>query len=655
MRPPFSYVPLLPLLLALVVGILVASGPVWLWAVTLIAVASLGFLFRGASAVTLSVALIIGVASAWFAAPPEVDASFLNKEMTVKARVKSTDPSQAYFHCDAEILSFPNSPVCRLTVTSSRIDLAPGDIFALTTRFLPPVNDSVPDARDYATLLRRQGVSLTAITPAENVALFERHPNIFTYAQRIRDRLRSAILASPFAPATVEFLTATLLGDDSLLDDSVRTTFSATGLAHVLALSGLHVGIITAILAALFFPLRLLRRRWIYSSVIIVCLWAYAFVTGLSPSVVRAVIMATCLILGRILQRHRSSLNSLIFAAIIILIVSPMSIYSAGFQMSFVAVASILLLANPMNPVSTKHRTLRDIAAVFCVSLAAMIGTGGISLSYFHTFPLLFLLANVVVTPILPIVFALAIIVIAFSAMGIDLTWLAAAVDWLYTTIIAFAEWLQSLSFASLRNIYFPSWLLIPYFLAVAAFALTLYRRRAAFALAAVALLAFTFTAAAIVRPVYPDEELIFSNEKRVTNIIYRHNNRAYLITTAVTLDRPYVRDKCFRRYAEYFGRRGVDSLAIVPETFSADGLTRNRHTFTALGKTCIIFDTPDSLSVPSHINYAIICRRFRGNPADIARAIDIDTVILSRDLNRHLLRRYTDSLNTHHIPFRPL
>lgn len=659
MRHPLSNVPLLPLLLAIVVGILVADCSLWVWMAALTVMVAIGIPLRGTGAISLSVAMLIGAFSAWSDLPPEVNPEFLDKEIIVQARINSISPTERYFHCDAAILSIPEQPVCRLTVTASNIDLEVGDIVAVTARFSQPVNDSVPDARDYVAFLSRQGISLTAIVPSENITIFQRHPNIFTYANRVRNHIRSAILSAPFASQTVEFLTATLIGDDSLLDNSVRATFSSAGLAHVLALSGLHVGIVTAIIAIILLPLRLIRRSRInsriYPALIIVSLWGYAFITGLSPSVVRAVIMATCLIAGRMLQRHHSSLNALIFAAILILIFSPMSIFSAGFQMSFAAVASILVLAKPMNPISTKHRRLRDFVALFCVSTAAMIGTGVISISYFHSFPVIFLLANVIITPLLPLIFALAIVVIAFSAMGIDIIWIASAVDWLYSAIISFAEWLQSLPLATVRNIFFPAWLLIPYFLAVAALTLFLYSKRAVYAITALALIVFVILVTQIVKPSYPQEELIFSNEKRVTNIIYRHGNRAVLITTATAADRPHVRDNCFRRYEEYFRRRNVDSLAIANDTYRDFGITRNHHTFTALGKTYAIYDTPDSITVPSHINYAIICRRFRGNPAAIARNAKIDTIILSRDINRRLLRRYTDSLTTHHIPFRTL
>ena len=655
MKYPLSYVPLLPVVVAIIAGILIAEAGLWAWIAGAIVCFSFGIIARGSGGATMAVSLIIGIVAANVALPDKIDYPLENDSQIDIGRVKRTDLNGAYSHYDVRLYNLPSKPTCRLTVASSDAHLEIGDEIAFNARLSTPVNDSIPDASDYVTYLRRQGISLTAFSSG-GIVVVKKRPTLRTYAERARNRIRSAIFGTNLNPSTIEFLTAVLLGDDSLLDDSVRATFSSTGLAHVLALSGLHVGIIALILSFLLYPLRIFGHRLTSALIIIILLWVYAFVTGLPASVVRAVIMATCLIVGRILQRHRSAFNSLLFAALILLIFNPMSVYSAGFQMSFASVAAILIFADKINFVSTRRRRLRDFAGLFCVSIAAMLGTGMISMTYFHIFPVLFLVTNVIVTPLLPLLIGLGIAVVAFAAVGLDLSWLNAVVDWLYSAVLSIAETIQKVPFASITNIYFPTWVLIPYFLAVAALALLVYRRRAVYAYASVALIAFAIAATALSKPSYPEAEVLLSNEKRYTNVIYRHGSNAYLISTALDADRIAVRDRCFRRYRDYFGKRGCDSLEIVGEQFEADGLVRNADLFSAIGKNYVLVNS-DSINVGgvNHIDYAIICRHFKGNPRKVCDALQPDSVLLSRDVNRRLVKRYADSLAIIGTPYRLL
>ena len=219
---------------------------------------------------------------------------------------------------------------------------------------------------------------------------------------------------------TIAFYIATITGDDSFLTDDSREEYSRSGLAHILALSGLHVAIIATVIAALLFPLHLMRQRKLRYIITIVILWIYAIVTGLSPSVTRAVVMTSMFLIALMIERRNSSLNALCFAALVILLFSPMSLYSIGFQLSFCAVASILIFANRMNPISPRHKIAYHFTSLITVSISAMIGTGLISAYYFHTFPVYFLLSNIIVLLILPFVLGGGILLTLLLAFGID-------------------------------------------------------------------------------------------------------------------------------------------------------------------------------------------------------------------------------------------
>lgn len=196
-------------------------------------------------------------------------------------------------------------------------------------------------------------------------------------------------------------LAAMTLGDKTALSYETRETFNATGASHILALSGLHLGIIYMLLTLLV-P----GRRWRMASqiVTILAIWTFAFLTGLSPSVVRAATMLTVYGLLSIGYREKMSINVLAFTATVMLLFSPTSLYSIGFQMSFMAVLGILLF----NPLLTNlipahilqhHTLLKWLWGMTTVSISAQIGVSPLIAFYFHRFSTYFLLSNFVVVP----------------------------------------------------------------------------------------------------------------------------------------------------------------------------------------------------------------------------------------------------------------
>ena len=220
-------------------------------------------------------------------------------------------------------------------------------------------------------------------------------------------------------------LAAMTLGDKSALTKELRETYSVTGASHILALSGLHLGIIYFLL----YRLTLGRRRFLLSQVIIILsLWAFAFLTGLSVSVVRSATMISIYALFAVGGRHRSSVNLLCFADIVILLLNPSSLYDIGFQLSFAAVLSILLLM-PLMEASfpenyfLSHRIQRWIFNLLGVSLAAQIGVAPLIAYHFGRFSTYFLLTNLIVIPAATIILYGALLTLIFPPLGSALLW----------------------------------------------------------------------------------------------------------------------------------------------------------------------------------------------------------------------------------------
>ncbi|WP_299702088.1 ComEC/Rec2 family competence protein [uncultured Pontibacter sp.] len=194
---------------------------------------------------------------------------------------------------------------------------------------------------------------------------------------------------------------ALILGVKDELDNSIRDAYAQTGTMHVLAVSGLHVGLIYGVLAFLLAGFkRTNRQRIVYAAVILSVLWLYAFITGLSPSVLRAAFMFSLVTIALASRRQHNIYNTLAIAAFGLLLYNPYYLLEVGFQLSFLALLGIVYLQPRFyNLMVFDNRILDRGWALFTASLAAQLATFPLGLYYFHQFPVYFWLANLLVVP----------------------------------------------------------------------------------------------------------------------------------------------------------------------------------------------------------------------------------------------------------------
>ena len=246
-------------------------------------------------------------------------------------------------------------------------------------------------------------------------------------------------LESPFYNAYA-VVAAMALGDKSALSRELKETYAVTGASHVLALSGLHLSIIYMLLSLL-----VVNRRWqMFSQVfIVVNIWVFVFLVGMSVTVVRAAVMVSVYALLSLGHRDKMSVNSLAFTAIVMLIVKPVSLFDAGFQMSFAAVFAILVLVPLFDRVFPEgflmsHRVVKWLWALVVVSLAAQIGTAPLVWYHFGRIPLWSVLTNVVVVPAAGLIVCLAGLTLLFPSGAYLLLYIAA-------TLNKILQWIQAL------------------------------------------------------------------------------------------------------------------------------------------------------------------------------------------------------------------
>ena len=336
----------------------------------------------------------------------------------------------------------------------------PGDHIYINARVGEVHTAGNPGAFDYARFLRRQGISGRAYVAGNRWkvrAMADAEVSLRLRMARYRQSL-SAQYFSHLGSEEAAIAAAMSLGDKRSLAAAQRQSFSATGVSHVLALSGLHLGILFSLYSLLFVNRLRSRRGRVFASLLgVALLWGFALLVGFPLSLVRATVMFTLWQLSVVLYSERSSLNNLALAALLILLFSPASLFDIGFQLSFTSVFFILLLT-PHIPRPRWLRRSRLLALLYgwlTVSIVAQIGTGPLVAYYFHTIPLVGLLGNLLAIPLAYVILGLALVFflipgfqgLTATLLGWCIRCLTGAVGWMsawpYSHIRAYPHWAE--------------------------------------------------------------------------------------------------------------------------------------------------------------------------------------------------------------------
>ncbi len=259
---------------------------------------------------------------------------------------------------------------------------------------------------------------------------------------------------------------ALVLGVTDGLDNELLNAYAATGAMHVLAVSGLHITIVYMIIAWLFKPVLKFRSGpWLLAIVSLMLLWTYAFITGLSPSVLRAVTMFSFIAIAKPLGRNTNIFNTLGASAFCLLLFDPYLIMSVGFQLSYLAVIGIVYLQSAFYDLWAPRSYIMDeVWKITCVSIAAQIATFPLGLLYFHQFPNYFLLSNLLVIPGSFVVLIVGIVLLAFSFIGVVAQGLGFLLTWSIKLLNGVVFVVEAFPFSLLEDIHvttFQCWLLM--------------------------------------------------------------------------------------------------------------------------------------------------------------------------------------------------
>jgi len=335
---------------------------------------------------------------------------------------KKLKPNSYYSKFLAKVVGINSHKVNGVVLVNvdSTVQVAIDDVFHVVGQLQEIKKPMNPHQFDFKSYMMKQQVYHQVFLNNTNTLLLASENTIYGSAADIRNKINHTLSQYSISKENLSIINALLLGQRQDVSRDTYKSFTKSGAVHILAISGLHIGLLLLMLSVLFKPLSYFKHgKKIVAIIIILLLWMYAFVVGMSASVVRAVTMFSLVTIAIYSNRITNTYNTLVISAFLLLLCNPYYVFDVGFQLSYSAVFAIVWIKPLFDSLWTpKSYLTRKFWDVFSVTLAAQFGILPLSLFYFHQFPGLFFVSNIVIIPLLGILLGIGIITLIFAYFG---------------------------------------------------------------------------------------------------------------------------------------------------------------------------------------------------------------------------------------------
>lgn len=534
-----------------------------------------------------------------------------------------------------------------------------GDVLLLNTRFSEIEPSKNPDAFDNQLYMKRKGVYYTGYVqqgcwlPADRAPA---HP-LKALAHRIQQRLANMFAQSGMAGDELEIVKAILLGDDDTMEPELKASYAAAGVSHILCVSGMHVGVIFMILNFLLRPLDLFRgARSLKALLILLVIWLYAHITGLSPSVTRSATMFTFVTIGQLIQRNTNVFHSLLASLWILLVINPLLLFELGFQLSYLAVGGIVLLQPLLAGIyECRTRMGSYFWGLVTVSVAAQISTFPISAHYFGQFPNYFLLSNMSVIMLSFVVMMTGILLLCVSFVPLVGGYVTVLLTWEIRIMNGIVTFVEQLPGAVTRGIEVPPiQLLLLYMVIIMAYWSIRYRKKR---VGLAALTCFALYAGTLLwRKVELQRqvEMVVYAVPKTSALSFCHQQECVVFSDSIA----DVSDKRFQFAAGNHVRRQHAACVFVPvdtARYDCDYLCKRGPWIRFNGKTYYLIKRKEKLyptSGPVPVDVLILLHNPVQLPDEVAEVLSFQEVIADETNTKFYIERWQKWCEEHDIPF---
>ena len=536
-----------------------------------------------------------------------------------------------------------------------------GDLIAIPApvhEVAPPLN---PEEFDYRAYLGRKGITGQVYLKDEDwldLQTNDANP-IYAFSYRFRDILLASLQRSGLSDDEFGVAAAILLGYDDYLADEVRKNYVAAGSMHILCVSGMHVGIIY--LLASFLLGFLNRKKWqktLKQVLLLALIWFYALIAGLSPSILRASLMISFVIIGEMIRRKGFIINSIAASAFILLCINPNNLFEIGFLLSYAAVMGIVVLQRPIyNLLYVKNKLLDKAWQITAVALSAQIATIPFTLFYFHQFTTYFWLSNLFMTPISFIVVISGMILLLLSWVP----YLNTLVGYLVWGAVYVMNWvvakIESIPYSIVKGLYVNDFEFALLLVALLLLMLTFMLRNRRLFIAMLA--ALLVVMASVTIRMYGSDE-----QKGMTAFSLRNHTAIDFVMGGehvLLADSTLMADESTVDYS-LKGAWSKRHLSHHPQVFGFEEDFANQYVCKKSnlvsfdGKLLALWDdncrVDDSLAYRLPVDYLLVTGRQKADVHAVVNGYDAKLLLIDGSVPRYLAEKWVSQAETLHLPY---
>ena len=571
-----------------------------------------------------------------------LDGSYIEKEKSLKTVIEiiAIKDHEKWRKCNGKaMVHFKTDLLAK--------NLKYGDEIILQTHFkdvLPPQN---PEEFNYKRFLSFHNIYSQAYVKNDDwLALNKNSGNtILKFAIGLRNSLLQVLENNHLSGDELSVGAALLLGYTDKLDADIISSYSSTGALHVLSVSGLHVAIVYVVFNwMLFFLDKSKNGKFFKAILLILFLWFYAALTGLSPSVLRAATMFSFIVIAKSTNKHTNIYNTLAASAFLLLLINPYLIMQVGFQLSYLAVIGIVYIQPKIYEGFEFDNWLLDqVWMITAVSIAAQIATFPLGLHYFHQFPNYFLLSNLIVIPISTFILYVGIALFTFSHISFLAKYLSIVFTWLIWILNYSVKWIESLPFSLLEGIsisVLETWLLYGL---IVLFLFYLYNRKYKYLVYALA-----FCIAILISQVFEQanqfnqNKIVVYNVPKTTAIDFIHSKQNVLLTDSVFAVN---KSRLLFHIKHNWWDLGLNDSKIISNDYSFNDLKVKSKFIQFLDKRLLVLDKAiqfsENNSKKLYLDYLIVSSNAKMSIGDITEMFRVKMFIFDSSNSEYKIKQW--------------
>ncbi len=517
------------------------------------------------------------------------------------------------------------------------LSLKYGDEILFSSALRTPVGPANPEEFNYKAFLKYSGVAMVGFVSNGHFKVVGYKPpnRLLGFAIGLRQKLLEALRANGLSGDEYAVAAAIVLGYDDVMDDNIRQNYQRAGAMHVLCVSGLHVGVIYLVMLTLLRFLNKTKKTKIIRAVLLLLtVWSYALLTGLSPSVLRATVMVSFFIVGNEVERDKDAYNTLAMSAVFLLLFNPAFLFNVGFQLSYAAVVGIVTFYLPFyRLLYFKNVIINKLWAATAVSMAAQLGAFPVAAHYFHFFPVWFLLSNLIVMLFSTVIISTGMLFLVVSWIPVVSGGVALVLSGLIYLMNYLIELFGHLPFSGIDDLYFP-WFVVTLVYFILFFAFRLFQKKETgfiIPLLSVVLVCVLFVVSRRYQILTQNSVVVYNVGKKHTAIDFISGKRHVLLCDSVLFKHP---EKLGYVTENYRIKQGLDKKVVpLGKAGNIDNLNlwSNEDFIVFNGISMLLLNDTHLLPVskPLHVDWILIRGNHKIDVEKLMHIFSFDKVII--------------------------